>query len=85
MPRILDKYSVETMSIYTFYTEDHKMTTLSSKMLSLMERLAEMFPKAGYQSRLEQYINSKRPMNAADVDYWTRQYESEGQYWSRGL
>jgi hypothetical protein len=61
------------------------MKTLSSKMLSLMERLAEMFPRAGYQSRLEQYINSKNPTNAAEVDYWQRQYDSEAQYWSRGL
>ena len=61
------------------------MKTLSSKMLALMERLGEMFPKAGYQSRLEQYINSKNPTNAAEVDYWQRQYDSEAQYWSRGL
>jgi hypothetical protein len=51
----------------------------------VLERLAEMFPKQGYQSRLEQYINSKNPTNAAEVDYWQRQYETEGQYWSRGL
>jgi len=50
-----------------------------------MERLAEMFPKAGYHSRLEQYINSKNPTNAAEVDYWQRQYDSEAKYWSRGL
>jgi hypothetical protein len=61
------------------------MTTLSIKMLALMERLAEMFPKQRYQSRLEQYINSKHPTNAADVDYWQRQYESEAKYWGRGL
>ena len=61
------------------------MTTLSSKMLSLMERLAEMFPRTGYQSRLEQYINSKNPTNAAEVDYWQRQYDAEAKYWSRGL
>jgi hypothetical protein len=72
------------MSDYTL-TEDHKMTTLSNKMLAVMERLAEMFPKAGYQSRLEQYINSKNPTNAAEVDYWQRQYDSEAQYWGRGL
>ena len=54
-------------------------------MLSLIERLAEMFPKQGYQSRLEQYINSKNPANAADVDYWQRQYESEARHWGRGL
>jgi hypothetical protein len=52
------------------------MTTLSNKMLSILERLADMFPKVGYQSRLEQYINSKNPTNAADVDYWQRQYET---------
>jgi len=61
------------------------MTSISNKMLSILEKLSEMFPKAGYQSRLEQYINSKNPTNAADVDYWQRQYESEGKYWSRGL
>jgi len=59
------------------------MTSISNKMLSMLERLAEMFPQQ--QSRLEQYINSKNPSNAAEVDYWQRQYESEGKYWSRGL
>ena len=54
-------------------------------MLTLLERLADMFPKQKYQSRLEQYINSKNPTNASDVDYWQRQYESEAKYWGRGL
>jgi hypothetical protein len=61
------------------------MTNLSIKMLSILERLADMFPKQQYQSRLEQYINSKHPTNAADVDYWQRQYETEAKYWGRGL
>ena len=61
------------------------MKTISNKMLSLLERLAEMFPKQNYQTRLEAYINSKNPQNAADVDYWSRQYHSEAQYWGRGL
>ena len=61
------------------------MKFLSIKMLAIMERLSEMFPKQQYQSRLEQYINSKRPTNAADVDYWQRQYETEAKYWGRGL
>jgi uncharacterized protein YkuJ len=59
------------------------MKTISNKMLNILERLAEMFPQQ--QSRLEQYINSKNPTNAAEVDYWQRQYESEGKYWGRGL
>jgi hypothetical protein len=61
------------------------MNTISNKMLSLIERLSDMFPKQQYQSRLEQYINSKNPSNAADVDYWQRQYETEAKYWGRGL
>ena len=52
---------------------------------TILERLAEMFPKQNYQTRLEAYINSKNPQNAADVDYWSRQYHSESQYWGRGL
>ena len=59
------------------------MKTISNKMLNILERLAEMFPQQ--QSRLEQYINSKNPTNAAEVDYWQRQYDSEAQYWGRGL
>ena len=61
------------------------MTTISNKMLSILEKLSEMFPTQKYQSRLEQYITSKNPTNAADVDYWQRQYETEAKYWGRGL
>jgi hypothetical protein len=61
------------------------MENLSTRMLSLIERLAEIFPRQQYQSRLEQYINSKHPTSAADVDYWQRQYETEANYWGRGL
>ena len=61
------------------------MKTLSIKMLAMLENLADMFPKQVYQTRLEQYINSKNPTNAAEVDYWQRQYDSEAQYWGRGL
>ena len=53
--------------------------------VKFVERLAEMFPKQNYQSRLEQYIASKNPASAGDVDYWERQYHSEAQYWGRGL
>lgn len=59
------------------------MKNLSYKMLSLLERLAEMFPKQHYQTRLEAYINSKRPTNAAEVEYWQRHYDT--QYGGKGL
>lgn len=53
-------------------------------MTKLLEQLTKLFT-TNQQSRLEQYINSKNPTNAADVDYWQRQYESEAKYWGRGL
>ena len=58
----------------------------SHTMTQLLEKLTEFFT-VKEQSRLEQYINSKRPSNAAEVEFWTKQYEqnNEGLYWSRGL
>jgi hypothetical protein len=53
-------------------------------MTKLIEKLTKLF-EIKQQSRLEQYINSKKPTNAADVDYWQRQYETEAKYWGRGL
>ena len=58
------------------------MKILSDFMLGLTERLAEMFPGSDYQSRLEQYIASRQPQNAADVENLERQYFQDQQ---RGL
>lgn len=44
-------------------------------VIKLLERLAEMFPKQDYQSRLEQYLASRYPTCAADVELFTREYE----------
>ena len=46
---------------------------------TLLERLAEIFPDSDYQSRLERYIASRNPQNAADVEHWERQYQYEQQ------
>ena len=48
---------------------------MSQMFIQFIERLAEMFPKQGYQSRLEQYLNTKSITSAADVEYWSRQYD----------
>jgi hypothetical protein len=53
-------------------------------MTKLLEQLTKFFT-SNQQSRLEQYINSKNPTNAAEVDYWQRQYDDEAKYWGRGL
>lgn len=51
------------------------MKTISSMMLGLVERLAEMFPKQHYQSELERYITSRYPQNAADVEHFTKEFQ----------
>jgi len=53
-------------------TEKEKI--MSKLMTQLLERLAEMFPKQDYQNRLEQYIISRYPQSAADVEMLTREY-----------
>ncbi len=40
---------------------------------NLVERLQEMFPQQ-YRTELEQYIASKNPKTAADVEHWQQQY-----------
>lgn len=51
------------------------MKSISNFMLGLLERLAEMFPKQHYQSELDRYISNRNPLNAADVDYYTKEFE----------
>ena len=57
------------------------MTNTEEKIMlaNLLERLAEMFPGSDYQSRLEQYIASRNPQSAADVEHWERQYFQDQQ------
>ena len=69
------KYSVETMSLYT-HTEK-KMKYLSNKMLSILERLSEMFPGSSYQSRLDAYLSTKGITDAAQLENYIRQFNSQ--------
>lgn len=50
---------------------------MTETIAKLLERLAEMFPKQDYQSRLDRYLNTKSIQSVADVDYWTRQYDKK--------
>ena len=53
------------------------MKTLSNYMLGLMERLAEMFPGSSYQSRLDQYLSTKGITDAAQLEGYIRQFNSQ--------
>jgi hypothetical protein len=42
-------------------------------MTILLKKLTKFF-KINHASELERFINSKRPTNAAEVDFWLNQY-----------
>ena len=44
-------------------------------MLNILERLAEMFPKDGYQTRLERYLSTKSITDAATLDNYIKEFE----------
>ncbi len=71
----INTISVETMSIY--YTQENAMKFLSEKMLSILERLSEMFPGSSYQSRLDQYLSTKGITDAAQLENYIRQFNSQ--------
>jgi hypothetical protein len=53
------------------------MKHISAYMLSLMERLAEMFPGSSYQSRLDAYLSTKGITDAAQLENYIRQFNSQ--------
>ena len=53
------------------------MKYLSAKMLSIMERLAEMFPGSSYQSSLDAYLSTKGITDAAQLENYIRQFNSQ--------
>ena len=53
------------------------MNALSKKMLAILERLAEMFPNSSYQTRLDQYLSTKGITNAAQLENYIQQFNSQ--------
>jgi len=50
-------------------------------LLEILKKLADVFLKNDYQSRLEQYIISRYPQNTADVEMFTREYNQRQGGW----
>ena len=57
-----------------------KESAMTATIAKLVERLAEMFPKQNYQSRLDAYLNSKNVQDINDVEHWTREFDRRGVY-----
>ncbi len=53
------------------------MKIISEFMLGLLERLAEMFPDSSYQSRLDSYLSTKGITDAAQLENYIRQFNSQ--------
>jgi len=53
------------------------MKTLSNYMLTLLERLAEMFPNSSYQSRLDQYLSTQGITDAAQLEHYIQKFNSQ--------
>jgi hypothetical protein len=56
-----------------------KETIMTKTIAQLLERLAEMFPKQNYQSRLDCYLNSKNVQSTAELEHWMRQYDKNNE------
>jgi hypothetical protein len=52
------------------------MKTISQRMISMIERLAEMFPGATYQSRLEHYLSQYHIDNAGQLEHLQRNFDA---------
>jgi len=48
---------------------------MSEKIIKMLERLSEMFPKQDYQSRLERYIAGRYPASVGDIEHYQREFD----------
>ena len=53
------------------------MKFLSDHMLAILERLSEMFPGSSYQSRLDAYLSTKGITDAAQLENYIKQFNSQ--------
>jgi hypothetical protein len=53
------------------------MKHVSQKMISILERLSEMFPGSSYQSRLDAYLSTKGITDAAQLENYIQQFNSQ--------
>jgi hypothetical protein len=53
------------------------MKFISEQMIRILERLAEMFPGSSYQTRLDAYLSTKGITDAAQLEHYVRQFNSQ--------
>jgi hypothetical protein len=50
------------------------MKYISQRMLSMLERLSEMFPNSSYQSSLDAYLSTKGITDAAQLENYINEF-----------
>ena len=53
------------------------MKFISEQIIRLMERLSKMFPGSSYQSSLDAYLANKGITDAAQLENYIRQFNSQ--------
>ena len=53
------------------------MKYISQRMLSMLERLSEMFPGSNYQNRLDAYLSTKGITDAAQLEHYIQQFTTQ--------
>ena len=53
------------------------MKFLSDRLLAILERVSEMFPGSSYQSRLDSYLSTKGITDAAQLENYIKQFNSQ--------
>jgi hypothetical protein len=55
------------------------MKYISEKMMSMLERLSEMFPDNDYQTRLDAYLSDKGITDAAQLENYIQDFNRGAQ------
>ena len=53
------------------------MKFLSNRMIAVLERLSEMFPESSYQTRLDEYLSNRGITDAAQLENYIQQFNSQ--------
>jgi len=57
-----------------------KENAMTATIAKLVERLAEMFPKQNYQSKLDAYLTSKNIKDIGEVEHWIKEFDRKESY-----
>jgi hypothetical protein len=69
------------MSTTHLHIQEIEMKFLSNRMLAILERLSEMFPGSSYQSSLDAYLADKGITDAAQLENYIRQFNSQKEHY----